>query len=74
MFSDMTYKIKGVFSFLILSVLILVSGCNKRPDYVISEKEMVSLMVDMQIAEAYSDQETGGPDLNEKKLNFRILF
>lgn len=63
----MTYNIKGIFRILFFSVLIFLSGCNKRPDYVISEKDMVSLMVDMQIAEAYSDQESGGPNLNEKK-------
>lgn len=33
------------------------AGCSKRPSEVLSEKEMVSLMVDMQLAEAYSDME-----------------
>ncbi|MDE6479090.1 MAG: DUF4296 domain-containing protein [Muribaculaceae bacterium] len=38
----------------ILAILaILSSGCSKRPKYILSEDKMVSVMVDLQIAEAY---------------------
>ena len=53
-------KIKRVFScgkvcLLSLALLPGMSGCSSRPEGAISEKEMVSLMADMQLAEAYSD-------------------
>lgn len=43
--------------------VLLLAGCSKRPKGILSEKEMVSLMADMQVAEAMS--ETGkGVDIN----------
>lgn len=43
----------------------LVSGCRKRPDGVLSDKEMIDLMADMQLAESYSDYEYSGPNLRD---------
>lgn len=44
---------------IILSGL-LASGCNRQKD-VISEKEMVELITDLKLAEAYSNNQLGGP-------------
>ena len=65
-------KIKRVFScgkvcLLSLALLPGMSGCSSRPEGAISEKEMVSLMADMQLAEAYSDVSHNGPQLAEER-------
>ncbi|MDE7437173.1 MAG: DUF4296 domain-containing protein [Muribaculaceae bacterium] len=40
--------------FLILAmILVILSGCDKRPEGVLSDKEMVQLMTDMEVAEVY---------------------
>lgn len=46
--------IKTIGGVIMLSAL-LFCGCSKRPKGVLSEKKMVSLMADMQLAEAYSN-------------------
>lgn len=50
----------GVISFLLFS-------CSRRPPEVLSEKEMVSLMADMQIAEGYSNITYSGRNSMEEK-------
>lgn len=47
--------------------LTLFVACSDRPKEVLSEKEMISLMADMQLAEAYSDIEFSSSNLIEKK-------
>lgn len=42
--------------------LILVCSCNRRPEGVLSDKEMVSLLADMELAESYSDVAMRGGD------------
>lgn len=44
---------------------ILLAGCRKRPEGVLSDKEMTELMADMQLAESYSDYEYSGPNLRD---------
>lgn len=39
----------------ILAAILLAAGCSKRPEGILSEKEMVSLMADIQIAEAMEE-------------------
>lgn len=50
-----------------LVFLLLVSACNNRPSYVLSENKMVNLMVDMQLAEAYVNNNPGGNTSETKK-------
>lgn len=52
--NDICSMVKTIGGVMILSALLLC-GCSKRPKCVLSEKKMVSLMVDMQLAEAYSN-------------------
>jgi len=42
---------------------VLFSGCRKRPEGVLSDKQMVDLMADMQLAESYADYDYSGPNL-----------
>lgn len=46
-----------------LLCLLIVAGCQRRPDHVLAEKDMVSLMIDLQLAESYTDMEYSGIDL-----------
>ncbi len=50
---------------LILSGL-LASGCNKRKE-VLNEKEMVDLITDLKLAEAYTNSQMGGPHHAENR-------
>lgn len=52
--------IKYLFSGVCLLFSALISGCDDRPKEVLSEKKMVRLMADMQLAEAYVNM-TGQP-------------
>lgn len=45
----------------------VVIGCSRRPDGILSEKDMVSVMADMQIAEAYTDIEIHGPERDDRR-------
>lgn len=59
---------------LIISVIVavaamIVSGCRKRPDKVLSESEMVELMADMQLAEAYNEIANGYRTIGEQRRN-----
>lgn len=58
-------KISGI-SFLMAFAGILL-GCSDKPKGTLSEKEMVRLMADMQLAEAYSDMEYMGSDSQERR-------
>lgn len=52
-----------------LGALCIVSGCNKRPDGVLDEKEMVDLMTDIQLANAYYNTNA----TNSGKLTKEVL-
>lgn len=43
------------------------SACKRRPDGVLSDREMVSLIADMQLAEAYAEQEYGRYEENDQR-------
>ena len=51
-----------IFLFLNVCAVIVLPGCNRRPKSILSEKEMVALLTDLQMAEAYYN--TGGPSVN----------
>ncbi|MDE7381566.1 MAG: DUF4296 domain-containing protein [Muribaculaceae bacterium] len=59
----------------ILFAFLLLTGCSKRPDGVLSEKEMVQLMADLKIAEAYTLNGNPGklPDSVKALLSEAIL-
>ncbi|MDE6008009.1 MAG: DUF4296 domain-containing protein, partial [Muribaculaceae bacterium] len=38
-----------------LLAIILSAGCSQRPKEILSEKEMIDLMADLQLADAYSN-------------------
>lgn len=58
--------------FLIQSLLLLMFvGCSKTPDYVISEDNMASLMVDIYKAEAMVEEESGKYTSDSLKLVIR---
>lgn len=46
---------------------VFISGCSQKPEGTLSEKKMVDLMADMQLAEAYSDMEYMGSESFEKR-------
>lgn len=54
-----------LFTMLIASSVFV--GCGGRPKHVLSESEMIDLLVDMQLAECYSDNEFMGSDRSEKR-------
>lgn len=43
-----------------VALIFLIAGCNKRPAGVLGDKEMVELMADMQVAEAYMQNHNAG--------------
>lgn len=51
---------------LILSGL-LASGCKEKKEKVLSEKEMVDLIVDLKLAEAYANTQLNGPNPSEQR-------
>lgn len=55
--------------------LVTVASCDRRPKAVLSEDEMVSLMTDMQLAEAYTDVSGKGGDYTamRKSLSEGVL-
>lgn len=60
----MKFTTKYFIPFLFLSIVLL--SCSKRPSNVLPEDKMVKLMVDMELAEAYTNnQAVGGLDKNE---------
>lgn len=61
---------KKYWSILILFVLLISSGCSKRPKNILSEDKMVAVMADIQIAEAYERNGTSNDFLqgNNREL------
>ena len=51
--SDRCYSSSSVVP-VILLLSMVIAGCSNRPDNILTEKEMVALMADMQLAEALS--------------------
>ncbi|MDE6769407.1 MAG: DUF4296 domain-containing protein [Muribaculaceae bacterium] len=51
---------------LILSGL-LASGCKEQKEKVLSEREMVDLIVDLKLAEAYANSQLSGPNPSEQR-------
>lgn len=45
----------------------VILGCNRKPPHVIDENEMVSLLADMQIAEAYASANINGSKRSEER-------
>jgi len=54
---------------MIVAALVAVS-CDRRPKGVLSDPEMVDLMVDMQLAEAYNDVANGYRTAEEQRRNY----
>ncbi len=52
--SDRCYSSSSVVP-VILLLSMVIAGCSNRPDNILTEKEMVALMADMQLAEAYTN-------------------
>ena len=64
------YKLKRYILIIFIFACPFLS-CNKRPKGILSENEMVSLMVDMQIADAYYEMTAhGGSSYNSNKNDF----
>lgn len=63
---------KGLFIF--ISLLFLLMACSKRPGNVLDEDEMIDLMVDMELAESYSSNQSSFTK-NEDRLELgqRVL-
>lgn len=66
---------KALFVVPLLSSLLLLAGCVTKPKGVIREKKMVSLLADMQLAEAYATAEVYGEDVEfrRKELSGGVL-
>lgn len=63
------------FSIILISLIILSSGCRKRPEGVLSDSEMEKLLVDLALAEAY-EQNAGSntlPDSIRNRLGEAVL-
>ena len=52
-----------------LGALLLLAGCNRHPKGILSEKEMIDLLTDMELAEAYAHTNDASAD----KINIEIL-
>lgn len=62
----------------LILLLTLLTACSKRPEGVLSEKQMVDIMADIQIAQAmadtrYSNSGSGGNDIDYSRLTEGIL-
>lgn len=49
-------------------VLFLLSGCNKRPDDVLSEEQMVDILTDIELAQAYNRTTPAGATYIDRKV------
>lgn len=65
---------KGKFITAILVLAGCVSSCSDRPSNVLSEKEMVSLLADMELAESYSQQQSSQKRNDRLELGKRVLL
>lgn len=63
------------FGLAVAVIMILVSGCNRRPKSVLSDDEMVDLMVDMAVAEVYMQNRAGGyiSEVDKDAITEKIL-
>lgn len=61
--------------FLTLTVIIYISAvsCSDRPDNVLSEKETVDLLADLQLAEAYYSSNVQGASIDLSQLEENVL-
>lgn len=51
---------KRAFYFAVISLFIFFTGCKKRPEGILGEKEMIDLLTDIELAEAYNSSESVG--------------
>lgn len=66
-------KAQFLISLFFVVLLFGITSCGERPSYVLSEKKMVSLMADMELAEAYVN--TQGSSSNDERVEIgrRVL-
>lgn len=60
------HHIKAIAGGIIILSGLIASGCSGKKE-VLSEKEMVNLIVDLKLAEAYANNNMGGPDISQKR-------
>lgn len=53
--------------------VLMLPGCNKRPDGILSENEMVDLLTDLQMAEAYFNTKGPGSNIERNTLVEAVL-
>lgn len=64
----------SIIAIISLLVLSFFSSCDKRPEGVLSESEMVDLLTDLQLAEAYySTNMTGNGSIDRRSLEESVL-
>lgn len=66
------FKIRLSHIILSFSIAVLM-GCGGRPSYVLSEKKMVSLLADMELAEAYSNTQNNLSSQEKNDIGKRVL-
>lgn len=62
-------SIPALFFALLLIVGVAFSSCSRRPGGVLSEKKMVELVADMQLAEAYTTTQPHAPDQRSARID-----
>lgn len=60
-------------TFVLLSLFMIAVSCGNRPSYVLSEKKMVNLMVDMELAEAYENTQGSASSQERIEMGKRVL-
>lgn len=63
-------SLKSCFKGMMIAICVVTPGCNDRPKDVLSDKEMIDLMADMQLAEGYAD--VAGSGRNYSSERFRL--
>lgn len=58
----------GVLSIIAFAFSLFANACDKRPDNVLTEAEMVSLLTDLQMAEAYFNTTPSGGKTDERRF------
>ena len=67
-------KIKGFSNILVVTLLLgFLFSCSDRPSNVLSEDKMVSLMVDMEITEAYVNTQMASSSKEKLEMGQRVL-
>lgn len=59
--------------FLIITLVIALIGCNKRPEGILSEEEMTDLLVDIELADVYYNTNAGAAHIDRKTLVEAVL-